>query len=1318
MKMKKYRTYSCLLLISLCLNLDLRAQNKSIKLNGGNHFITVNNSGLASPLDFTIDTFTIEAWISPNSFASSSNNYEHTIVGKDSSAVSGGGYVLRTGGSRKVEFSYNYGGGWNSLASNNAMLSSGRWTHIAVSKINGTISIYVNGVMVRDSTFATNMNISSTSVPLRIGENGSSNNRKFIGRIDEVKIWKSLRSVNQIKNDMMESCPTYNSDLLSYYKLNDTSSLIPSTIICATDTAYNGIMNDSIDSEIGSPLLNGFGILYVDSSHSFQGCNEGTGNSWNTAFTTLDKALRLAHEYPFIEEVHIAQGTYVANSYRYVMQTDGTGVMQSLNNNKSKLFHIRMGLEVYGGYISGGGLTRNPYLYHTILDGAGVGNIATDTAYHVVYIDNSPNWSSVNDTTILDGIIARNSISSTNSNAINYGTTGRGGVVFIMDGLNKVNRCIIENGYGYNNTAGLYIRGGYNYIFHSKIQNNRNGRGLHSDFGQYLGAQFFDHDTVLNSIDGGGIRIRSNTRITNCLIQNNYVNNDGAGLHVRSHNNVILNNTFLNNRVGTNPNFGEGGAIYLHQTNNDTVSNNTFIGNTAGYAGGGLYVYGGFNHYFKNNIFQQDSASIGGGIYSFNTNTIWRDNLFEQNYASSTGGGAHVNNGSNYFVNNVFDNNYAQVSGGGLRNHQGTDTLVNNSIVNNHANEYGGGAYITNANVRIYNNNISNNFGAYSGGLALYSNPDSAEITNNTFYNNQADSTVLVGSQVAGGLFFSGHVVKVSNNIFWGNNINGDTATLGADYARWVGSPIFRSNLLQLNGLSSYSSSGAGGNTLGIGATNNIFNSIPQFVNKFNLNGNDNIYNTSDDGLNISNTSPCIDAGVDSLLPGFLTMDIANNPRISNSNIDIGAYELYCAPINITSNSALDICIGNNTTLSVSSSSIASNISWYSDSISTSALGTGYSYNTPVLFNTDTFWVQSNACFNNARVPIIVNVNNTASTITNTTVMNQLLICSGSSANLSVASSAISDSIYWYTDSFSVSHIDTGFTYSTPALVSKDTFWVSAHGCVNSSRIPIVIDIFPPTGTNASVSNCNSYFWAVNNTTYTNSGTYYDTSLNSNNCIQYDTLNLTILPSSSSTTSTSACDNYLWPLNNQTYFTSGIYFDTLTNSIGCDSIVSLNLTINSTNAVITKSGIQLTATITGATYQWIECIPFQIISGATSQTYTPLSNGNYAVIITQNNCTDTSSCTNITGVGLEEITNSSGIYVSPNPSKSVFNIQFDKQVEEVIFSVNDIAGNQLILNKKNNIKNYSLNLSEFSKGIYFLKLILEDKIYYVKLSKE
>ncbi|MFN8245216.1 MAG: hypothetical protein U0T56_02365 [Ferruginibacter sp.] len=66
----------------------------------------------------------------------------------------------------------------------------------------------------------------------------------------------------------------------------------------------------------------------------------------------------------------------------------------------------------------------------------------------------------------------------------------------------------------------------------------------------------------------------------------------------------------------------------------------------------------------------------------------------------------------------------------------------------------------------------------------------------------------------------------------------------------------------------------------------------------------------------------------------------------------------------------------------------------------------------------------------------------------------------------------------------------------------------------------------------------------------------------SNGCDSVATLNLTILPTTTSTTNQSVCPTqlpYTW--NGQTYNGAGTYSVTLTGSNGCDSVATLNLTL-------------------------------------------------------------------------------------------------------------------------------------------------------------
>ena len=106
-----------------------------------------------------------------------------------------------------------------------------------------------------------------------------------------------------------------------------------------------------------------------------------------------------------------------------------------------------------------------------------------------------------------------------------------------------------------------------------------------------------------------------------------------------------------------------------------------------------------------------------------------------------------------------------------------------------------------------------------------------------------------------------------------------------------------------------------------------------------------------------------------------------------------------------------------------------------------------------------------------------------------------------------------------------------------------------------------------------------------------------------------------------------ACDSLVW--NGVNYTSSGIYNQTLTNVSGCDSVVTLDLGIIAvdTSVSYTISSSTLTAIATNATYQWLDCNNNNTpIIGETNQSFSPTSNGSYAVEVTQNGCTAVSSC--------------------------------------------------------------------------------------------
>ncbi len=191
-----------------------------------------------------------------------------------------------------------------------------------------------------------------------------------------------------------------------------------------------------------------------------------------------------------------------------------------------------------------------------------------------------------------------------------------------------------------------------------------------------------------------------------------------------------------------------------------------------------------------------------------------------------------------------------------------------------------------------------------------------------------------------------------------------------------------------------------------------------------------------------------------------------------------------------------------------------------------------------------------------------------------------------------------------------------------------------------------------------------------------------------------------------------ACNSYNWRGN--IYTSSGTYKDSVTNINGCDSVFVLNLTVNTTNAIATAMGNVISANIVGAAYKWINCATNNIISGATSQTFVPIANGSYAVIVTYNGCKDTSNCVNITSIGLNNILNKNQISIFPNPTDGNLTIS-DLPIATTI-EIYNLLGSS-VYKKQNTETHQQINMSGFINGSYFIKLRKGTDEVYLKIVK-
>lgn len=284
-----------------------------------------------------------------------------------------------------------------------------------------------------------------------------------------------------------------------------------------------------------------------------------------------------------------------------------------------------------------------------------------------------------------------------------------------------------------------------------------------------------------------------------------------------------------------------------------------------------------------------------------------------------------------------------------------------------------------------------------------------------------------------------------------------------------------------------------------------------------------------------------------------------------------------------------------------------------------------------------------------------------------------------------------------------------GVTY-TSSTTSPTWMLTNAAGCDSLVTLNLTIGN-ANVGTDVQAA-CDSYTWidGITYTSSTSSPTWILT--NASGCDSLVTLNLTIGQSSATTDVQSACDSYTW-IDGITYTAStNTPTWTLTNANGCDSIITLNLTVNTVDVTtsINTIGNQFELVSNGGpSYQWIEnCgTSNDVIPGATNQTFIPSMNGIYAVIVSNGDCSDTSACIVIDKLDIGDafIHN---LVIYPNPTKGTFMVESDL---EGTFVIRDVAGRLI----KEGKLNEEVDLSQHPSGIYLIHM--NNRVYRVQLTK-
>ncbi len=187
------------------------------------------------------------------------------------------------------------------------------------------------------------------------------------------------------------------------------------------------------------------------------------------------------------------------------------------------------------------------------------------------------------------------------------------------------------------------------------------------------------------------------------------------------------------------------------------------------------------------------------------------------------------------------------------------------------------------------------------------------------------------------------------------------------------------------------------------------------------------------------------------------------------------------------------------------------------------------------------------------------------------------------------------------------------------------------------------------------------------------------------------------------------CQPYTSP-SGLIYNVSGIYNDTIQNALGCDSIITINLTIPILNNTVTDAGNgQLVSNQTSGTYQWIDCDDANAeLIGEISNTfdYTSLLSGNYAVVVSENGCVDTSACIYVEMIAISETNPSTLISIYPNPTSDIFTVELNQLDGNTTIELVDAQG-RMVMKKITSLNKVDFTTDTLLPGLYIVRVSTE-----------
>ena len=236
------------------LSLFVRLNAQSLNFDGSDDYVDM---GSASSVSIN-GNITISAWVLFSDF----NNHTATVVSKVSDGLNNGFAIEGSGIGNADKLSFWVGDDSDFIEVRTNSLSINNWYHVVGTNDGSTSKIYVNGVLANSTSQG---NPAGPTGNLKIGRHSTitetdNTTRRFSGNIDEVAIWSSVLTADEVAalaDSGAQIVASSNSgdyvssdNLVGYWRFNEGSGTTTSD---ATSNGNDGTINGATWSD-NSPL--------------------------------------------------------------------------------------------------------------------------------------------------------------------------------------------------------------------------------------------------------------------------------------------------------------------------------------------------------------------------------------------------------------------------------------------------------------------------------------------------------------------------------------------------------------------------------------------------------------------------------------------------------------------------------------------------------------------------------------------------------------------------------------------------------------------------------------------------------------------------------------------------------------------------------------------------------------------------------------------------------------------------------------------------------------------------------------------------------